>query len=180
MEQILLSSSPSPYKPTPTSSRGFVCWQEQGIDLNLCPFHRIVLWLLPSPLYLTHWSSVLYFFFKMIVCFLLFLQVLWKKKKTNVRKFKYLKMFQGNKRGFCYYSNILLCTYCKYETLLFCKPRTHFVLLLYINKVYWLKKPSWVAPYFPTRAGTCCVRNIYLLNPRSKKWTSGNPRRVWI
>lgn len=77
----------------------------------------------------------------MIVCFflLLFLQVLWKKK--NVRKFKYLKMFQG-KRGFCYYSNILLCTYCKYETLLFCKPRTHFVLLLYINKVYWLKKPS--------------------------------------
>lgn len=40
MEQILISSSPSPYKPTPTSFRGFVYWQEQGIDLYLCPFHR--------------------------------------------------------------------------------------------------------------------------------------------
>ena len=42
--------------------------------------------------------------------------------------------------GFFCYSNILLCTYCKYETLLFCKPRTQFLLLLYINKVYWIKK----------------------------------------
>ena len=32
-----------------------------------------------------------------------------------------------------------MCTCCKYETLLFCKPRTQFVLLLYINKVYWIK-----------------------------------------
>lgn len=99
----------------------------------------------PLPLHLTHWSSVLYFFFKddCLFVWFIFLVVVFisavEKEKKNVRKFKYLKMFQG-KRGFCYYSNILLCTYCKYETLLFCKPRTHFVLLLYINKVYWLKK----------------------------------------
>lgn len=35
---------------------------------------------------------------------------------------------------------ILLCTYCKYEAHLFCKPRILFVLLLYINKLCWVKK----------------------------------------
>lgn len=108
------------------------------------------------PRYTWH-TGVLYYrlFFKMIVWgwfgssffFVVVFTSVVEKKKRPVRKLKYLKMFQG-KRGFCYYSNILLCTYCKYETLLFCKPRTHFVLLLYINKVYWLKKPSWAAPSF--------------------------------
>lgn len=87
MEQILISASPSPYRPTPTRFRGFVYWQERGIDLYLCPFHRVVLWLLPSPLYLTHWSSVLYFFFKMIVCFfVVFTSVVEKNKKQKQKQ----------------------------------------------------------------------------------------------
>lgn len=86
MEQIPISSSPSPHRPTPGSFRGFVYWQEQGIDLYLCPSRRIVLWLLPSPLYLTHWSSVLYFFLKMIVCFFVVFTSVVEKKETKTKQ----------------------------------------------------------------------------------------------
>ena len=57
-----------------------------------------------------------------------------------VRKLKYLKSCSCffYLLWFCY-DNILLCTYCKYEAHLFCKPRIQFVPLLYINKLCWLK-----------------------------------------
>lgn len=96
--------------------------------------------LLPEPTLLDTLESLLYIYIFLRKCndsclVLLFLQLLWNK---NCKKIKYLK--GSNRTGFFCYSNILLCTYCKYETLLFCKPRTQFVLLLYINKVYWIKK----------------------------------------
>lgn len=105
MEQIFIFSAPLLTVNDAISRGRVLAGITNGfVSVPIPPYCSLVP---PLPLYLTHWSSVLYFFFKMIVWvffLLLFLQVLWKK---NVRKFKYLKMFQG-KRGFCYYSNILL------------------------------------------------------------------------
>lgn len=79
-------------------------------------------------------ESVLYLFLRKYnagCLVLLFLQVLWNNKKM-----KYLKC--SNKAGFCYliYYHVPIVN----MKLLFCKPRTQFVLLLYINKDYWIKK----------------------------------------
>ena len=75
----------------------------------------------------------------MAVCYRCF--IIKKSVVKIVRKLKYLKkvviVFL-----FCFgfvILNILLCTYCKYEAHLFCKPRINFVPLLYINKLCWLK-----------------------------------------
>lgn len=79
-------------------------------------------------------ESVLYLFLRKYnagCLVLLFLQVL-----QNNNKMKYLKC--SNKAGFCYliYYHVPIVN----MKLLFCKPRTQFVLLLYINKDYWIKK----------------------------------------
>lgn len=60
VQQILIFSAPL-LKINNATSRGCVL---AGITNGFVPvpIHPIVLWLLPSPLYLTHWSSVLYFF----------------------------------------------------------------------------------------------------------------------
>lgn len=60
---------------------------------------------LPPPLYLTHWSSVLYIFFKDgCLVSVVFISVVGK----TVRKLKYLKKFQGKKKFFV----IILIYYC--------------------------------------------------------------------
>lgn len=101
MEQVFMFSAPLLTVNNAISKGRVLAGITNGfVSVPIPPYCPLVP---PLPLYLTHWSSVLYlFFFKLIVWFGLFFFVVFTsavEKKNNVRKFKYLKTFQGKKKG---------------------------------------------------------------------------------
>ena len=101
-EQILISSAPSSQQ-TRAGFRGFVCWRSEE---SVCVRPRSTVSFLapPLPVTLDTLEFCIIFFFKMVVCFLLFLQVLWKKCK----KVEVFKNVPRKKGGFV----IILIYYC--------------------------------------------------------------------